>query len=204
MKKSLLFLLILLFVSCKEVINKNLSTNSSKLVIEASFGWIKGASGNLQTIKMLKSYGYYESEILKFTGAKVYLTDTSMNVFKFIEETNLISNTRRFTCNNFIPSIGETYVLTIIYNGQTYTASEKLLVESSIIQVEQEDNVGLNNDEIRMKVSFNNISDKRNYYLTLLETSVNTFPENKALKDEFSQENTLSALYCNNDVDHGN
>ena len=201
MKKLLLFS-ILLFVSCEEVLDADLSSTTPGQAIEASINWIKGASVNIQTIKLLTPTGCYESEILKFTGAKVYVTDSSKNVFKFIEKTNLISNTRRFTCNNFFPAIGETYALTIIYNGQTYKASEKVLVEPSIIQIKQKNGVDFNFDKI--KVNCKSIPNQRSYYLIHPEIKVNTFPKYYMHKYQFSQETTISTLYWNEDMVHDN
>lgn len=131
MKKSLLFLSLLLFASCEEMTDTDFSMASPSLVIDSYLYSSKGK----QIIELSTSSRSHESEILKFTETKIYVTDTSNNVFKFIEEKNLISNTRRFTCNNFTAEAGETYTLTIIYNGQTFIVSEKTLNEPSIIQI---------------------------------------------------------------------
>lgn len=204
MKKLLLFLSIILFASCEEVVNVDLSTAAPRLVIEASINWKKGTSGNVQTIKLSTTTGYYQNEIPKVTGATVFVTNSSNTVFNFIEETSPNTSTGKYTCNNFSPVIDETYFLTILYNGQTYTASEKLLATPSITDVEQRNDLGFNGNEIGIKVNFNDIQNQSNFYLFRFDTTINAFAEYQTLKDEFSQGNTISALYSNKGLVPGN
>ncbi|WP_445737601.1 DUF4249 domain-containing protein [Mariniflexile sp.] len=199
MKKLLLLLSIIFLNSCEEVIDVDLTTSASRLVIDASINWEKGTSGNIQTIRISTTTGYYQTEIPKVTGATVYVTNSFNNVFVF-NELNTGVNTGKYVCTNFIPEIGETYTLTIIYNGKTYTASEKLLDTPSITDVEQRNDLGLNSDEIGIKVNFNDFPNQSNFYLSRFESTVNVFPEYETLKDEFSQGNTISTLFSNEDL----
>lgn len=204
MKRLLLFLSIILFASCEEVVNVDLPTATPRLVIEASINWQKGTSGNMQTIKLSTTTGYYENAIPKVAGATVFITNTANTIFSFIEETSPNSITGKYTCNNFHPTIRETYILTILYKGQTYMASEKLLPTPSITDVEQRNDLGFNSNEIGIKVNFNDIPNQSNFYLSRFDTTVNAFTEYQTLKDEFSQGNNLSALYSNEGLVAGN
>ncbi|MFH6968808.1 DUF4249 domain-containing protein [Flavobacterium sp. FlaQc-28] len=197
MKKLLILLSIITLVSCEEVINVDLTTSEPKLVIDASINWAKGTSGNVQTIKLSTTTGYYQREIPKVSGATVYITNSSNVTFNFIEETIPVNNTGKYTCSNFIPLIGETYLLTVIYNGETYTAEEKLLQAPDITNIEQQNDLGLNNDQIGLKTNFNDISNQDNFYLLRYETNVTPFPEYQILGDKFNQNSNMVGLYTN-------
>ena len=71
--KKLIYIAILSFFtfSCEDVIDLELPTSESKLVIEASINWIKGTSGNEQQIKLTLSAPYFDTEIPPANGALV-------------------------------------------------------------------------------------------------------------------------------------
>lgn len=199
MKNLLLLLTIILLASCEEVVDIDLTTASPRLVIDASINWQKGTTGNIQTIKLTKTTGYYENQIPKVSGATVFVTNSSNTVFTF-NEINTGVPTGQYVCNNFIPVIGENYTLTVIHQGQTYTASERLLATPSITDVEQRNDLGFNSDEIGLKVKFKDTPNETNFYLSRFDSTLNAFPEYETLPDEFSEGNTISSLYSNEDL----
>ncbi len=203
MKNLILFFSLLLLVSCEDVIDVDLDTEAPRLVIDANINWEKGTSGNVQTINLSTSTGFYNNEIPKVTGATVFVTNTSNTTFTFSEEMNPIASTGRYTCNNFIPIIGETYYLTVIYNGQSYSANEKLLATPEIIDIEQKNDLGINSDEIGIKVNFNDFPSQENFYLSKFKSAFNVFPIYEVLKDEFSEGNKISTLYTHPDLETG-
>jgi Domain of unknown function (DUF4249) len=199
--KNLLFILaILVCISCEEVVTVDLETAAPRLVIDASINWEKGTSGNVQTIKLTATAGYYDNAIPKVSGAIVSVKNSSSTVFDFIEE----SGSGKYTCNNFKPIIGENYTLTVIHNGQTYTAQEKLMATPAIKDVEQQNDLGLNSDEIGIKVNFiDNTPLENNFYLFRFETTVNAFAEYETYDDQFTQGNVNSWLYSNKKLKKG-
>jgi Domain of unknown function (DUF4249) len=199
--KNLIFILTILFcISCEEVVTVNLDTAAPRLVIDASINWEKGTSGNVQTIKLTTTAGYYDNVIPKVSGAIVSVKNSSNTVFDFIEE----ARSGKYTCNNFKPTIGEYYTLTVIQNGQTYVAQEKLMATPPIRDVEQQNDLGLNSDEIGIKVNFiDNAPAENNFSLFRFETTVNAFPEYETYDDQFTQGNVNSWLYSNKKLKKG-
>lgn len=164
MKKIItLFLLIFTFVftSCEEVIQVDVDTATPRLVVEASINWQKGTQGNMQSIKLTKSTGYFEDVIPVTSGAIVTVTNSSNKVFNFIEN----QKTGVYVCFNFEPKLNETYTLTIKTNGETYTATEKMYPVAAITKFTQNNNGGFGGKDIEIKTYFNDPADEVNYYL---------------------------------------
>lgn len=189
----------MLLVSCEEVVDVQLNTSTPRLVIDASIRWEKGTLGNTQTVKLTTTTGYYQNEIPKVSGATVFVTNTSNVVFDFIET----PNTGQYVCSTFKPVLNESYTLTVIYNGQTYKASEKLLPAPDILDVEQTDDLGLNNDEYGIKVNFLDYSNQRNYYMFRYDSDISPFPEYQIIDDQFSDGGTMSWLYSHDKLEVG-
>lgn len=204
MKKLVLLLSTILLFSCEEVIDVDLSTAASRLVIEASIDWQKGTSGNLQTIKLSTTTGFYENIIPKVTGATVFITNSSNTQFNFIEEITPNGGiTGNYSCTDFIPVIGENYTLTVIYNGQTHTASERLLATPAISNVEQINNLGINSDQIGIRVNFTDFPNDTNFYLSRFESSFIPFPQYQTVRDEYAPGNNIPTIYSNEDLATG-
>lgn len=199
MKKIFIILSIILFTSCEEVVDVNLATAPPKLVIDASINWEKGTSGSLQTIKLTTTTGYYQQQIPTVSGATVTVTNSSNTVFNFVEA----PNTGNYVCTNFVPVLNENYTLKVTYNGQIYTASEKLLPTPNILDTEQKNDLGLNNDEIGLKINFNDFGSQRNYYLFRVDSDLKPFPEYQIIDDQFTDGNKMSWLYSHKDLVKG-
>ena len=110
MKKLILAsLLMTVFMSCEDVIQVDLETAKTRLVIDASLNWIKGSDGSEQNIKLSLTAPYFSDNIPPATGATVTVTDSNSNTFSFIEE----GTTGIYKNNMFIPEIDGTYILNI-------------------------------------------------------------------------------------------
>ena len=75
-------------MSCEDVIDVNVPTESPRLVIDASINWFKGSLGNEQQIKLTLTAPYFENSVPPANGAQVEITDTNNNIFIFIEDSN--------------------------------------------------------------------------------------------------------------------
>lgn len=200
--KKILFPLVLLmtfFSSCEEVIDLELDTAAPKLVVEASIIWIKGSSGNAQKIKLTTTTGYYDQEVPIVTGANVSITNSDNTVFNFTE----IPDTGEYACTNFVPEIGETYTLTIINNGETYTATETFQALSPITRIEQNNEGGFTGKDIEIKAYFNDPANADNYYLYRYEYSNQVSVSYNVDEDEFFQGNEFSSRSQNDDLKKG-
>jgi hypothetical protein len=164
MKKIQLFFVIsiaIFFNSCEEVVTVDLKTAPPKLVIEASINWQKGTSGNEQKIKLTTTTDFYSTVIPVVSGATVFVKNSSNVIFNFIEK----PNTGEYFCSNFIPIINETYTLTVISKGQTYTATETLKSVAPITKIVQNNQGGFGGNTIEIKAYFNDPGNEDNFYL---------------------------------------
>ncbi|MES2238635.1 MAG: DUF4249 family protein [Bacteroidota bacterium] len=188
MKKILFPLLLLLMTflsSCEEVVDLKLDTAAPRLVVEASIIWIKGSSGNAQKIKLTTTTAYYETAIPIVTGANVRITNSQNRIFTFVE----IPNTGEYACTDFVPKIGETYTLTIINKGETYTGSETFQSLAPITRIEQNNQGGFTGKDIEIKAYFNDPANVENYYLYRYEYSNETTVTYNVDDDKFFQGN---------------
>lgn len=188
------------FVSCEDVISVDLDTAEPRLVVDASLDWIEGTDGSNQTIKLTTTTGYYEQEIPAASGATVFVTNSSNTVFSFIET----PNTGIYTCTNFEPLINEQYELTIIYNGETYTATEKLLAAPQVTSIEQENETGFEGDEIEVRFFFPDNPDIDNFYLIRYNVEdLLAFPDYDTFDDRFFQGNDNFGIFSDEDLQPG-
>jgi hypothetical protein len=200
MKKIVyIFIVILVFTSCEETIDLELPTSEPKLVIDASINWLKGTPGNEQEIKLSLSAPYFDTEIPAASGAQVLITDSNNNIFEFNEDggTGIYSN------NNFVPSIEESYNLTIDYQGETYSATETFKSVSDLEYIEQNDNGGFSGNETEIKAFYTDPENEENYYLFEFRTDLAVIPSFEVYKDEFVNGNQIFGFYSDEDLKPG-
>lgn len=190
--KVITLLCVSFFSSCEDVVEIDLDTAPAKLVIDAPLKWKKGTPGNEQTITLTTTTDFYASAVPPASGATVFVTNGNNVRFDFIET----PGTGNYSCSNFVPEIGQTYVLTVIYEGQTYTASEQLKAVPQIDAVEQNNNGGLTGNEIEVKFLFQDPENSPNYYLIQFQTPYSVMPEYDVIDDAFFQGNQIFGLYA--------
>ncbi|TRW23844.1 DUF4249 domain-containing protein [Flavobacterium zepuense] len=199
LKYILLILNILLLTSCEEVVDVDLDTAPPRLVVEASIDWEKGTSGTNQTIKLTTTTGYYDTVIPVVNGATVFITNSANTIFTFTET----PGSGQYVCDNFYPELGETYTLTVISGGQTYTATETMMQSPDITYTTQAEEGGILGDEIEIRYYYNDIPDESNYYLTRATASVIPVPEYDLNSDEFSENNEMFEFFSDEDLKAG-
>lgn len=195
----ILFFTALFFTSCEEVVDVDLKTEPPKLVVEAVINWTKGTTGNQQMIKLTTTADYYNPQIPVVSGATVSIKNSTNKVFTFIE----IPKTGQYVCTNFEPVINETYVLTIISGGNTYTATETLKSVASITRIEQKNDGGIMKDEIEVKAYFNDPTNETNYYLYHYTYSNKILSSYSAVEDRFFNGNEFFSSSNNDDLKTG-
>lgn len=194
-------LLTITFLGCEEVIDIDLSTAPPRLVVEASINWDKDTPGNEQFIKLTTTTDYFSNTIPKVSGATVYITPTIDNlvVFDFIEG----NEPGIYKCSNFIPVIDQSYTLTIIYNGETYTSTEKLLKTPAIKRIEQDNDAGVLGDDTELRFIYDDTPNETNYYLQQIDDPYKVIPEFGIIEDRFFQNNEMFGLYFSNEFKTG-
>ncbi|WP_235832293.1 DUF4249 domain-containing protein [Flavobacterium zhairuonense] len=190
----------LFFSSCEEVVDLDLETGETKLVIDAEIVWKKGTSGNEQTIKISKTAPYYNGSTPKVSGAQVRVENSNGDVFTFTEAEAGI-----YKCTNFVPVINMDYKLFVQAEGQSFTAVEKLTSTTPIDKVEQKivpDFGG--KDAIEVTFYYKDPADQVNFYLTDYQSEFLIFPEYEITNDDFYNGNEISTRYSNEDMKPGN
>ena len=189
-----------LLSSCTDTVDVDVPNGGSRLVVEASIKWEKGTLGQTQAIKLSKSTGYFDSNLdVPVTGASVTVTkDDDGLQFTFEDQ-----NDGDYSTTNFVPQLNQSYTLEILYNGQTYTATETLIPITEINDIEQTIEGDLEEDEIQLKVYFDDPANIDNYYLGEFNSSVNTLLTLSTLSDQFTDGNENFIEFDNEDLAAG-
>ena len=185
--------------SCEEVIDVDLDTEKPRLVVDAGINWYKGTAGEQQKIKLTTTTGYYSNTIPVVSGATVFVKNSVDTVFDFIE----IPNTGEYVCSTFIPQLNETYTLTVISNGQTYTATETLKPVAAIESLEQKNDGGITGEDIEIRTYFNDPALEENYYMFKFKYSNVVKLDYYVDEDRFYNGNTFFSLTDNDDLSAG-
>lgn len=148
MKRMFILLLFLgTLISCEEVVEIDLNTSEPRLVIEASINLLEDGSSN-STVKLTTTAPFFDSQIPIVANATVTITDNNGAIYPFVYTSEGIY------VNDLIPVLGNTYDLEIIYEGETYTASEQLNTVSPLEFVEQRNDGGFTGEDIELKAFF--------------------------------------------------
>lgn len=199
LKYILLTLFIIVFSSCEDVVDVDLKTAAPRLVIDASIVWQKGSLGNNQKIKLTTTTSYYQTEAPVVSGATVFIIDSNNTVFSFVEN----AETGEYLCDNFVPVLNANYELTVIYDGQTYTATETLKPVPAIDKVEQRNDGGFSGEDIELKTYITDNGTTTDFYLWKYEPSFAVIPTYYVNDDEFLQGNQFSDFYTSEDLESG-
>ncbi|WP_428225829.1 DUF4249 family protein [Flavobacterium sp.] len=180
---------------CEEVVDIPLENTNPKLVIDANLTWQKGTTGAQQTIKLSITNDFYTNEIKIASGAIVTVTDNDNTLFTF----NQKPNTPDYVCTNFTPAINKEYTLKVVYEGQTYTSSSKLLSSPAFEpEVKQSLVPGFGAKEIiKLQLFFKDNALEENYYLLSAKNPKLFIQEFLSLEDRFTQGNIMEAAYFN-------
>lgn len=192
--------LALSFTSCEDVVNLDLETGETRLVIDAEIMWKKGTDGKEQTIKISKTAPYYSGTTPKVSGAQVRVENSNGDVFTFNE-----TEAGVYKCTNFVPVIDMDYKLFIQAEGKSFTATEKLTSVVPITKVEQAlvpDFGG--EDVIELTFYYTDPADQVNFYLTDYQSEFLIFPEYEITNDEFYNGNQISTRFSDEDMKAGN
>lgn len=193
-----LLITVFFFVSCEEVIDVDLNTAAPRLVIDASINWQKGTTGSLQKIILSTTTNFYSATIPKVSGASVAIKSTDNLNYIFSE----IGTTGEYLCNNFKPIIGESYTLTVIYKGETYSATETMQSVTPIEAIEQKNDGGFSGKDYEIEIFFKDPIDT-NFYLVKILPDIYKSPYFQAINDEFTNGNQKSWNFSDEDLIKG-
>lgn len=199
MKKYIFIIIGLIFFACEDVIDVDLNTSDPKLVIDASLNWFKDTSGNEQAIRLSLTAPFFNDDVPPANGAEVRVTKGSGELFIFLED----GTSGIYRNSNFIPELDETYDLEIIYEGETYIATEIMKSVVPIEFVEQRNDGGFSGEDIELKAYYTDPANIENYYFFEFLNDVVPVPSLDVNDDEFSDGNQIFGFYSEDDLSAG-
>jgi hypothetical protein len=136
MKKALIYSLLLITVAaCDEAVVLDLEETTPKVVIE---GQVTDHTG-YQFVKVSKSSGFYTTgKTPRITDATIVVEDDLGNRFDFVHNPRNHADSAGYYLPQvpFVGAIDRTYTLTVVAEGQTYTATDKLNSITTIDKLE--------------------------------------------------------------------
>lgn len=187
------------FFSCEDVIEVDLPTAAPRLVVDASIDWVQGTSGNVQKIKLTTTTGYYNSEIPSVSNAIISIESEDGLVFDFVEE----GTSGEYFCYDFVPEIGKSYTLTLIVDGEVYTATETLYSTPEILYFTQSNDLGFGDDIYEIRYYFQDNPDEDNFYVDIIENPHQLLANYGTMSDKFTQGNQMDGLYFSDELKPG-
>lgn len=190
MKRYILivFTLGFLLTSCEDTIDVDVPTAEARLVVEASIDWEKGTTGNVQSISLSMSTPFFDTnQDTSVTGAIVTVTnEDSGEVFPFDD-----NNDGTYSTSTFVPILNNTYHLEIVYDGETYEATETLMSVSDINEVNQSIEGGFDDELLELNLYFTDPANIENFYLIKYDVEGDLFPYLEDVSDEFTDGNEI-------------
>jgi hypothetical protein len=183
-------------VSCQDVIEVDVPSSEPRLVIEASINWFKGTNGKQQSIKLSLTAPYFDAQIAPANNATITIADANNNTFSFIEngDSGIYENT------NFLPVLNDTYVLTVTYDNETYTATETFIPVTRIDYIEQKNDGGFSGEEIEIKAYYTDPANQKNFYFFEFENDRLPVVNLEVYDDEFTDGNQIFSFYSDEDT----
>jgi hypothetical protein len=190
--KPFLLVLLISLTSCDDVIDVEVPTSKSRLVIEASLDWQKGTTGNNQIIKLNTSTPYFDTiKSNPAVGALVKVTNNNSEAeYVFVDQNN-----GTYTINNFVPVINDSYTLEVVYNNETFRAIETLKSVSPIKRVEQSLEGGFDEEILDVSMFWDDPADEQNFYLIKFIDKFEILPIFEDFTDEFVNGNELDTFF---------
>lgn len=187
-------------ISCTDPVTVSVPNGGVRLVVEASINWIKGTSGQNQTIRLTRSTPYFSTNRhVPAKGATVVVTKNNDGTqFVFQDQ-----NDGNYTTTHFVPQLNQSYTLSIQYNGQHYEATETLMPVTKINRITQSVETGFNEESIRLDVFFDDPKGVKNHYLGEFIPNGTQLLSLETLNDQFTDGNENFMEHDNDNIKAG-
>lgn len=196
MRKIYIFFAIgFIFASCEDVIELDLNEAAPRLVIDATIELNEDGTTNAEVL-LTRSAGFYEENNPVVTDAQVSVTDENGTVFNF-NHTGLGLYTNRLL--QVQPDTQ--YTLSIVDQGETYTATQQLFSTVPIVDVQQETISGLGDDFLRLTALYDDPVGLGDFYLFEYKDALNE--QIDIGDDEFSDGNRAPTIFFLEDFEEG-
>lgn len=159
MKKLIFVFGLLLFWSCEDPIDVELPNTVQNVVIDAML-WrpVAGTQGTLEVI-LTQTTDFYSNTIPYITGADVSLHNGNTSV-QAVE-----GDTGHYSIEDIQVSENETFTLKVMIDDVIYTATESLVLSTTIDAITQGEDTMLSDDELEAIVQFTDRPETGNYYV---------------------------------------
>ena len=199
--KRLIYLLsiMLLFLSCEDVVDVDIPEGEPRLAVDASFEiYLNESPISLEGyLRLTLSAPFFDDTVPPVNDATVFITNLEDNSVINFE----ISNTPGFynpVADAIInPEFNIQYELTIIYNNEVYKATTELFPSVPIDSIEQGDGTLFEGNETEIIVSFTDDGTRDDFYLfdfdfNLLEVSEDRFYQGEAFNFSYFYEDMFA------------
>jgi hypothetical protein len=192
MKKIVTLLFVFaLCTSCEDVVDIDLNTSEPRLVIEASVNLFEDGTSN-STVTLTLTAPFFDNQIPTVDDASVVVTGDNGIVYSFNYTINGIYE------SSLVPQPDINYTLEVVYNGDTYSATEQLVSVSSLEFVEQKDDGGFSGEDIELKAFFTDPVGPGDHYF--FEGISERGIELDTFFDEFFDGNQIFGFYSVDDL----
>ncbi|AXT63774.1 DUF4249 domain-containing protein [Aquimarina sp. AD10] len=192
-----IFILLLGFTSCEDVIDVDVPNGEPRLVVDASFEvYLNEVPVTVKnSIQLSLSAPFFGNTIPKVNDATVFITDLSDGTIINYTETN--GTGFYIPSSTFLPEFNVDYELTIIYNSETYKATTQMFASVPIDNIEQGDGTLFEGDETEIIVSFTDDGARDDFYLfnfdfDLLEVSEDRFYQGESFNFSYFYEDVTA------------
>ncbi|PKA81925.1 uncharacterized protein DUF4249 [Ulvibacter sp. MAR_2010_11] len=196
--KQLLFILLVFFclTACEEVIEIDLNESAPKLVIDASVTKNIETNDAVARVRLTTTKPFFDNGPTDVNNASVTITDDNGVVYVLPGSGNGYYGIEPF---NVEPGIA--YTLEVIFNGESYIATEMLEPVASLDFVEQRNDGGFSGEDIELKAFFTDPLNTDNYYFFEGLSERGDFYD--TFNDEFFDGNTIFGYYLVEDLSAG-
>lgn len=188
----------LFLLSCEEVVNVDLDTASPRLVVDAAINWQKGTDGSFQKIILSTTTDFYGNLVPKVSNAKVSIKNSENASWTFLEG----PNPGEYLCDDFTPIIGGAYTLTIVYKGDTFTATETMQSVTAIDEIKPKNDGGFSGKDYGIEVYFKD-PIAENFYMVKFMPEIYKSPRFRVIGDKFTNGNQKSWRFSDEDLKQG-
>ena len=157
-----LYIFLLIFTSCEEVVEVDLGETAPRLVVDGLFRVDTTVPANEVSLRLLLSSNFFENNT-PVNNAVITLTNTGSG-----QSISMLPD----GSNGSYSAVVGTDVLTsgilelqITYNGELYTASNEFAPSTPVVKLEQGDNALFNEEDIEIVIGYEDPEDQKNYYL---------------------------------------
>ncbi|PRP65897.1 DUF4249 domain-containing protein [Nonlabens agnitus] len=190
-----IILLAVSFIQCEDVIDVDLNTAASRLVIDGRLELLSDGSSR-NTIRLTRSSGFFEevNPVVSDASVQVVVNNGISFPFRFDETRNLYIN------NNLSLEEGSTYTLEIVDGNDFYRANQQLISTVPLGNIEQTEVSGFG-DFTQITAFFQDPEALGDYYLFTYED-----PDNFQLDvsdDEFINGNLSPTSFFVEDLEPG-